>query len=63
MNSTTDPLHVLKGPTTTSKAKKIQKAHTLHLQRLANVQVETKTFERNFFYSISLSNQKIMEWQ
>ena len=43
MNSTTDPLHVLKGPTTTSKAKKIQKAHTLHLQRLANVQVETKT--------------------
>ena len=63
MNSTTDPLQVPKGPITRSKVKKIQEAYTLHLQRLANVQVETKTFERNFFYSISLSNQKIMEWQ
>ena len=58
MNSTTDPLHVPEGPITRSKVKKIQKGYTLSLQRLANVQVETKTFEYKNLYSISISNQE-----
>ena len=58
MNSTTDPLHVLEGPITRSKVKKIQEAYTLHLQRLASVQVESKTFEPKNLYSISVSNQE-----
>ena len=59
MNSNTDPLHVPEGPITRSKAKKMQEAYTLHLQRLASVQIETKTFEPKNLYSISMSNQKI----
>ena len=57
MNSTTDPLHIPKGPITRSKVKKIQEAYTL-LQRLASVQVKTKTFEHKNLYSISISNQE-----
>ena len=40
------------------RCKKIQEAYTLHLQRVANVQVETKTFEPKNLYSISISNQE-----
>ena len=58
MNSTTDPLHVPEGPITRIKVKKIQEAYTLHLQKLARVQVETKTFEPKNLYSISISNQE-----
>ena len=58
MNSTTDPLHVPEGPITRRKAKKMQETYTLHLQRLASVQVETKTFEPKNLYSISMSNQE-----
>ena len=58
MNSTADPLHVLEGPITRSKVKKIQEAYTLHLRKLASVQVETKTFELKNLYSISISNQE-----
>ena len=58
MNSTTNPLHVPEEPITRSKAKKIQEAYTLHLQRLASVQVATKTFEPKNLYSISMSNQE-----
>ena len=58
MNSTADPLHVTKGPITRSKVKKIQEADILHLQKLASVQVETKTFEPKNLYSISISNQE-----
>ena len=41
-----------------AKVKKIQEAYTLHLRKLASVQVETKTFEHNNLYSISISNQE-----
>ena len=58
MNSTTDPLHVPERPITRSKVKKIQQAYTFHLQRLASVQVEIKTFEPKNLYSISISNQE-----
>ena len=58
MNSTTDPLHVPEEPITRSKVKKIQEVYTLHLQKLASVQVETKTFEPKNLYSISISNQE-----
>ena len=58
MNSTADPLHVPEGPITRSKVKKIQEAYTLHLQKLASVAVETKTFEPKNLYSISISNQE-----
>jgi len=58
MNSTTDPLYVPEGRITRNKVKKIQEAYTLHLQRLTNVQVETKTFEPKKIYSISISNQE-----
>ena len=58
MNSTTNHLHVLEGPITRSKVKKLQNAYTLHLQRLNNVQIETDTFEPKNLYSISISNQE-----
>ena len=58
MNSTADPLHVPEGPITRSKVKKIQETYTLHLQKLASVQVETKTFEPKNLDSISISNQE-----
>ena len=58
MNPTTDHVHVPEGPITRSKVKKIQEAYTLHLQKLASVQVETKTFEPKNLYSISISNQE-----
>ena len=58
MNSTTDPLHVPEEPITRSKVKKILEAYTLHLQKLASVQVETKTFEPKNLYSINISNQE-----
>ena len=58
MNSTADPLYVPEGAITRSKVKKIQEAYTLHIQRLASVQVETKSFEPKNLYSISLSNQE-----
>ena len=57
MNSTADPLHVPEGPIT-SKVKKIQEAYTLHLQKLASVPVETKTFEPKNLYNINISNQE-----
>ena len=60
MNSTADSLHVPKGPITRSKVKKIQEAYTLHLQKLASVHVETKTFEPKNLYSISISNGKLV---
>jgi len=41
-----------------SKVKKIQEPYTLHLQKLASVPVETKTFEPKNLYSISISNQE-----
>ena len=55
MNSTNDTLHVSEEPITRSKAKKIQEAYILHLQRPANLQVEIKTFEPKNLYSISIS--------
>ena len=58
MNPTTDHVHVPEGPITRSKVKKIQEAYTLHLQKLASVPVETKTFEPKNLYSISISNQE-----
>ena len=58
MNSTADPLHVPGGPITRSKVNKIQEAYTLHLRKLASVQVETKTFEPKNLYSIGISNQE-----
>ena len=58
MNSTVDPLHVPEGPITRSKVKKIQEAYTLHLRKLASIQVETKTFEPKNLYSITISNQE-----
>ena len=58
MNPTTDHVHVPEGPITRSKVKKIQEAYTLHLQKLASVQVETKSFEPKNLYSISISNQE-----
>ena len=66
MNSTADRLHVPEGPITKIKVKKVQEAYTLHIQRLASVQVETKlavqvetkTFEPKNLYSISISNQE-----
>ena len=58
MNSIADPLHVPEGPITRSKIKKIQEVYTSHLQKLASVQVETKTFEPKNLYSISISNQE-----
>ena len=45
MNSTADPLHVPEGPITRSKVKKIEESYTLHLQKLASVEAETKNFE------------------
>ena len=51
-------MHVPERPITRSKAKKIQETYTLHLQRLASVQVERKTFEPKNLYSISISNQE-----
>ena len=63
MNSTIDPLHVPEGPITRSKAKKIQDVYTLYLQRLASVQVETKTFEpKKIFIALACQIKKIMEW-
>ena len=56
MNSTADPLHVPEGPITRSKIKKIQEAYTLHLQKLASVQVETKTFEPKNLYLGSMNS-------
>ena len=58
INSTTDPLHVSEEPITRSKVKKIQEAYTLHLQMLANVQVETNNFEPKNLYSINISNHE-----
>ena len=58
MNPTTDHVHVPEGPITRSKVKKIQEAYTLHLQKLASVPVETKTFEPKNLYNISISNQE-----
>ena len=51
MNSTVDLLYVPEGSITKSKVKKIQEAYTLHLWKLASVQVEIKTF-------VSISNQE-----
>ena len=58
MNPTTDHMHVPEEPITRSKVKKIQEAYTLHLQKLASVPVETKTFEPKNLYRISISNQE-----
>ena len=54
MNPTTDHVHVPEGLITRSKVNKIQEAYTLHLQKLASVPVETKTFEPKNLYSISI---------
>ena len=58
MNSTPDPLYVPEEPITRIKVKKFQETYTVHLQKLASVQVETKTFEPKNLYSISISNKE-----
>ena len=58
MNPTTDHVHVPEGPITRSKVKKIQEAYTLHLQKLASVPVETRTFVPKNLYIIRISNQE-----
>ena len=58
MNPTTDHFHVPEWPITRSKVMKIREAYTLHLRKLASVQVETKIFEPKNLYSISISNQE-----
>ena len=62
MNSTTDPLHVSKGPITRNKVKKIQETYTLHLQMLANVQVETNNLGPKIFIALPYQIMKIIEW-
>ncbi|KAA0059666.1 Transposon Ty3-I Gag-Pol polyprotein [Cucumis melo var. makuwa] len=51
-------LHVPEGPITKRKAKKIQEAFTLHVQKLANAQRETKNFELKFLYNVSSASQE-----
>jgi hypothetical protein len=58
MDSINNPLHVPEGPITRSKAKKIQEAFTLHVQRLANEQQEAKEFEPKFLYNVSSASQE-----
>ena len=58
MDSINNPLHVLEGPTTRSKAKKIQEAFTLHVQKLTNVQREAENFEPNFLHNVSSASQE-----
>ena len=58
MNPITDHVHVPEGPIARSKVMKIQEAYTLHLQKLASVLVETKTFEPKNLDSISITNQE-----
>ena len=62
MNPTTDHVHVPEGPITRSKVKKIQEAYTLHLQKLAIVPVETRTFVPKIFIAFAYQIKKIMEW-
>lgn len=56
-----------KGVITTNKANKIQKAFTLHLQKLTNSQVETKNFEPKLMHNVgSVSQEDIkvkMTWE
>ena len=51
-------MRVPEGPITKRKAKKIQKAFTLHVQKLANAQRETKNFELKFLYNVSSASQE-----
>ncbi|KAA0057648.1 putative polyprotein [Cucumis melo var. makuwa] len=53
VDSLNNLLHVPEGPITKRKAKKIQEAFTLHVQKLANAQRETKNFELKFLYNVS----------
>ena len=57
MNPTTDHVHVPEGPITRSKVQKIQEAYTLHLQKLASVQVETKTYSRGLYIASSKASE------
>ncbi|KAA0057114.1 gag protease polyprotein [Cucumis melo var. makuwa] len=58
VDSINNLLHVPGGPFTKSKAKKIQDAFTLHVQKLANAQRETKNFELKFLYNVSSAIQE-----
>ena len=54
-------MHVLEGPITRSKAKKIQEAFTLHVQKLKNAQREAENFEPNFCIMFVQQIKKRME--
>ena len=56
-----NPLHVPEGPITRSKAKKIQEAFTLHVQKLANTQRKAENIEPKFFYNVSSTSQEEIE--
>ncbi|KAA0048153.1 reverse transcriptase [Cucumis melo var. makuwa] len=58
VDSINNLLHVPKGLITKRKAKKIQEAFTLHVQKLANAQRETKNFELKFLYNVSSASQE-----
>ncbi|TYK26105.1 F15O4.13 [Cucumis melo var. makuwa] len=58
VDSLNNLLHVPEGPITKRKAKKIQEAFTLHVQKLANAQRETKNFELKFLYNVSSASQE-----
>ncbi|KAA0067526.1 Transposon Ty3-I Gag-Pol polyprotein [Cucumis melo var. makuwa] len=58
VDSLNNLLHVPEGPITKHKAKKIQEAFTLHVQKLANAQRETKNFELKFLYNVSSASQE-----
>ncbi|KAA0063387.1 Transposon Ty3-I Gag-Pol polyprotein [Cucumis melo var. makuwa] len=58
VDSLNNLLHVPEGPITKRKAKKIQEAFTMHVQKLANAQRETKNFELKFLYNVSSASQE-----
>ncbi|TYK18910.1 Retrovirus-related Pol polyprotein from transposon 17.6 [Cucumis melo var. makuwa] len=58
VDSINNLLHVPEGQITKRKAKKIQEAFTLHVQKLANAQREIKNFESKFLYNVSSASQE-----
>ncbi|KAA0025406.1 reverse transcriptase [Cucumis melo var. makuwa] len=58
VDSINNLLHIPEGPITKRKAKKIQEAFTLHVQKLANAQRETENFEPKFLYNVSSASQE-----
>ncbi|KAA0067206.1 hypothetical protein E6C27_scaffold418G00080 [Cucumis melo var. makuwa] len=58
VDSINNLLHVPEGPITKRKAKKIQEAFTLHVQKLENAQREIKNFEPKFLYNVSSASQE-----